>query len=50
LAFEKCIIQAAENVLKDFDATIESLKSVAGSLRLCDNPNLRKRGYDWSVL
>ena len=40
LIFEKESMQAAENVLNDFDATIESLRHVAGSLKLCDNPKL----------
>lgn len=38
LSIEKKNMQAAENVLNDYDATIESLKYVAGSLKLCDNP------------
>ena len=38
-------IQAAKNVLDDYDATIESLKHVAGSLKLCDNPKLRQMEY-----
>lgn len=42
---EKKSMQAAENVLNDFDATIESLKHVAGSLKLCDNPKLRELEY-----
>ena len=37
--------QAAKNVLNDFLATTESLKYVAGSLKLCDNPRLRQLGY-----
>ena len=41
LLFEKRNEQAARNVLNDYDATIESLKIVAGSLKLCDNPRLR---------
>ena len=45
LLFEKENPQAAQNVLNDFDATTESLKRVAGSLKLCDNPRLRKQGY-----
>jgi len=40
LIFEKESLQAAENVLNDFDATIESLRHVAGSLKLCDNLRL----------
>ncbi len=45
LIVEKKNMQAAENVLNDFDTTIESLKHVAGSLKLCENPKLRQLGY-----
>lgn len=45
LIMEKESMQAAENVLNDYDATIESLKHVAGSLKLCDNPGLRQLEY-----
>ncbi len=45
LIIEKGNIQAAENVLNDYDATIKSLKYVAGSLKLCDNPRLRQLEY-----
>lgn len=45
LITEKESMQAAENVLDDYDATIESLKHVAGSLKLCDNPRLRQLQY-----
>lgn len=45
LIIEKESTQAAENVLNDYDATIESLKHVAGSLKLCDNPGLRQLEY-----
>lgn len=45
LIFEKESIQAAQNVLNDYDATVESLKHVAGSLKLCDNPRLRQLEY-----
>ena len=45
LIFEKENIQAAQNVLNDYDATIESLKHVAGSLKFCDNPKLRQLEY-----
>ncbi len=45
LIFEKESMQAAQNVLNDYDATIESLKYVAGSLKLCDNPRFRKFEY-----
>ena len=45
LMIEKESKQAAVNVLNDYDATIESLKRVAGSLKLCDNPRLHQLGY-----
>ncbi len=45
LIIEKESMQVAENVLNDYDATIESLKHVAGSLKLCDNPRLRQLEY-----
>ncbi len=32
-------------MLDDFEATKESLKHMAGSLKLCDNPRLKKLGY-----
>lgn len=45
LIIEKGSMQAAKNVLDDYDVTIESLKHVAGSLQLCDNPRLRQLEY-----
>ena len=45
LLYEKENVQAAQNVLNDYDATVESLKHVAGSLKLCDNPGLRQLEY-----
>lgn len=42
---EKNSKQAARNVLEDFEATIQSLSIVAGSLKLCDNPRLSELGY-----
>ena len=45
LLFEKKNTQAATAVLDDFEATKESLKRVAGSLKLCDNPKLNVLGY-----
>lgn len=45
LIMEKESMQAAENVLNDYDATIEGLKHVAGSLKLCDNPGLCQLEY-----
>ena len=35
LIIEKKSKQAAENLLNDYDVTIESLEHVAGSLKLC---------------
>lgn len=37
--------QAAKNVLDDFEDTKEILRTVAGNLKACDNPRLRKLGY-----
>lgn len=45
LLFEKKSDQAASNVLNDFEATMIGLSRVAGSLKLCDNPQLRELGY-----
>ena len=45
LLFEKKSMQAARNVLDDFVVTKESLKYVAGSLKLCVNPRLNQLGY-----
>ena len=45
LIIEKKNMQAAENVLNDYDATIESLRHVAGSLKLCYNSKLRQLEY-----
>lgn len=45
LIIEKKSMQAAKNLLNDYDVTIESLKHVAGSLKLCDNPRLRQLEY-----
>lgn len=45
LIFEKESMQAAQNVLNNYDATIESLRHVAGSLKLCDNPRFRQLEY-----
>ena len=45
LLFDKKSEQAAKNVLDDFESTIESLKIVAGSLKLCENPRLNELGY-----
>lgn len=45
LIFEKESMESAQNVLDDYDATIETLKLVAGSLKLCDNPRLRQLEY-----
>ena len=45
LLFEKNSEQAAGNLLDDFEETVGKLKSAAESLKLCDNPKLRKLGY-----
>ena len=45
LIIEKENMQTVENVLNDYDATIENLKHVAGGLKLCDNPRLRQSEY-----
>lgn len=45
LITEKKSMQAPENVMDDFDATIKSLRHVAGSLKLCENPRLHQLGY-----
>ena len=45
LIIEKSSEQAAISVLYDFKATKDALGKVAGSLKICDNPNLKKRGY-----
>ena len=37
--------QAAINVLNDFEATVQTLTTVAGSLKMCDNLRLRELGY-----
>lgn len=44
LVHQKKSRQAAKNVLDDYKDTIDTLKNVAGSLKLCDNPKLAKRG------
>ena len=45
LIFDKENMEAAQNVLDDYDATIQTLKIVAGSLKLCENPRLRQLEY-----
>ena len=45
LVFEKKSRRSAENVLNDFDDTIQCLSIVAGSIKLCDNPRLKDLGY-----
>lgn len=45
LLFEKKNEQVARNLLDDFEKTKDNLSRVAGSLKLCENPNLRKLGY-----
>jgi plasmid stabilization system protein ParE len=45
LLFVKKSLQAASNVLDDFEQTKNELSHVAGSLKDCDNPRLQKDGY-----
>ena len=45
LLFEKMSEQAANAVLEDYDETLDELESVAGSLKLVDNPRLANLGY-----
>lgn len=45
LLFEKRSEQAARNLLDDFEATIDSLSHVAGSLKKCENSRLKEFGY-----
>ncbi len=45
LILEKQNEQAAKNVLDDLEKTVEMLKHIAGSLKLCDNPRLQSLGY-----
>lgn len=45
LLFEKKSRKAARNILDDFEATKNSLLQVAESLKLCENPKLKKHGY-----
>ena len=45
LLFIKKNHQAAINVLDDFEDTVEMLKHVAGSLKMCDNSRLEEPGY-----
>ena len=35
--------QAASNLLDDYDVTIAKLSAVAGSLKICESPNMRTR-------
>ena len=45
ILFEKKSEQAAKNVLDDFEETLDELASVAESLKLCENPKLKRNGY-----
>lgn len=45
LLLEKCNEQAARNLLDDFELTKQNLQRVAGSLKYCENPRLKKLGY-----
>ena len=43
LVYEKQNMQAAIAVSDDYDETVEELEAVAGSLRFCDDADLRNR-------
>ena len=45
LLVEKQNEQAARSLLNDFEETKDILARVASSLKLCDNPKLKKMGY-----
>ena len=45
LLFVKNNKQAAKNLLNDLEDSVEVLKHVAGSLKMCDNPRLQSLGY-----
>ena len=45
LLIEKMSIQAANALLDDYVQTVEALKSVAGSLRILDDPKYAEMGY-----
>ncbi len=45
LLFEKQSVQAAENLINDFEESVQILSDVAGSLKLCENPRLNELGY-----
>ena len=41
-------VRITDDALADLDLTKDQLARVAGSIRLCENPRLRERGYvDW---
>lgn len=37
--------QAARHFIDDFEKTVQTLSLTAASLKLCDNPELKKSGY-----
>ena len=45
LLYEKRNPQAASNVLDDFEATKNTLPTIAESIKLCENPRLKEQGY-----
>jgi toxin ParE1/3/4 len=45
LLLEKKNAQVAQNLLDDFDSTRRMLERIAGSLKMCENPRLKKLGY-----
>jgi plasmid stabilization system protein ParE len=45
LVYSKKNLQAASSLIDDFEITKNLLKTVAESLKLCDNPRLKELGY-----
>ena len=45
LLYEKHNTQAAKNIIADFENTVDLLKYVAGSLKICEHPKLKSHGY-----
>lgn len=45
LLLEKESLQAAQSVADDYEETLRRLSVIAGSLKLCDDPELASHGY-----
>lgn len=45
LLYELKNVQAVDSVMGDMEDTIERLSRIAGSLKLCEDPQLRDLGY-----